>query len=112
MRRMHLVEREDLPGFPGMLRDGGTSCLTFVLRESGHAELLTPALADALRKTGATHIVDLCAGGDGPLGIVTGELATMGQPVTAWVIGKIQVGDAPAHATYLIGREATVAGAA
>lgn len=83
MRRMHLVELEDLPWFPGVLRDGGTSFLSFVLRVSGHAKMLTPVLADALRKTGSTHIIDLCTGGGGPLRIVTDELAALGQPVTA-----------------------------
>ena len=65
MKRSHLVELEDLPWFPAILRDGGTTYLELVLRLSGHARALVPRLAPALRDTGATHVVDLCSGGAG-----------------------------------------------
>ncbi len=82
MKRLHLVELEDLPWFPGILRDGGTSYLEFAVRVSGHAKLLAPKLQEALAATGSTEIVDLCSGGGGPVRILAEELAARGKPVT------------------------------
>lgn len=81
MRRVHLVELEDLPWFPAVLRDGGTTYLEFAVRLSGHAKLLVPTLARALRLTGSTEIVDLCSGGGGPIRVIADELARTGTPV-------------------------------
>ncbi|MDP2314402.1 MAG: class I SAM-dependent methyltransferase [Pseudomonadota bacterium] len=81
MKRIHLVELEDLPWFPGILRDGGTSYLALALRVSGHAKLLAPKLGEALRATGSTEIIDLCSGGGGPVGILSEALAADGNPV-------------------------------
>lgn len=83
MRRVHLVELEDLPWFPAVLRDGGTAYLSFVSGRSGHARLLAPTLGRALRATGATRVIDLCSGAGGPIGEVTDALAESGQPVQA-----------------------------
>lgn len=81
MRRMHLVELEDLPWFPAVLRDGGTTYLEFAVRLSGHAKALVPTIAAALRRTGSTEIVDLCSGGGGPVRVIADELARTGTPV-------------------------------
>lgn len=83
MRRMQLVELEDLPWFPGILRDGGTAYLGLAVRHSGHAKLLVPPLERALAATGHTQLVDLCSGAGGPVRIVADELAARGRPVTA-----------------------------
>lgn len=82
MRRMQLVELEDLPWFPAVLRDGGTAYLAFAERMSGHARMLVPPLARALARTGADRIVDLCSGAGGPSGVVADALAEQGQPVS------------------------------
>ena len=71
---MHLVELEDLPWFPAILRDGGTAYLEFAARMAGHAQLLAPVLERALRTTGAHQIVDLCSGGGGPVRGLADEL--------------------------------------
>jgi hypothetical protein len=78
MRRLHLFEWEDFSWFPSAWRDAGTSFLELAVRVSGHARLLAPKVEEVLRATGHTRLVDLCAGGGGPLPIVVSELATRG----------------------------------
>lgn len=81
MKRMQLVELEDLPWFPAVLRDGGTAYLELAERASGHGKRLVPPLAAAIAATGATRIVDLCSGGGGPARTVADELAARGLAV-------------------------------
>jgi hypothetical protein len=66
MARMQLVELEDLPWFPAVIRDGGTDFLRFMLNLADNYAPAAPLLARALRATGSRRIVDLCAGGGGP----------------------------------------------
>lgn len=82
MPRMHLVELEDLPWFPAILRDGGTAFLAFAERMSGHGRLMAPPLLDALKETGHTHLVDLCSGSGGPAAVMADELKKRGLEVT------------------------------
>lgn len=81
MKRMQLVELEDLPWFPAVLRDGGTAYLALAERLSGHGRCLVEPLAAALQATGARQIVDLCSGGGGPSGLVADALADRGLDV-------------------------------
>lgn len=83
MKRTHLFEWEDFPWFPASMRDAGTSFLELAVRLSGHAKLLAPKVAEVVRATGASRIVDLCAGGGGPLPIVMRELQAEGLDVRA-----------------------------
>ncbi len=82
MPRMQLVELEDLPWFPSVLRDGGTCFLEFAERMSGHGRMLVAPLERALDATGETHLVDLCSGGGGPAATIADELAKRGRKVT------------------------------
>ncbi len=82
MRRLHLVELEDLAWFPAVLRDGGTAYLEFAVRVSGHAKLLVPKIAAALKQARSAQIVDLCSGGGGPVRVIADELAKSGTPVS------------------------------
>lgn len=82
MKRRQLVELEDLPWFPGILRDGGTAFLEFAERASGHARMMVGPLERGLAATGYTRIVDLCSGGGGPAAAIADELAKRGHPVT------------------------------
>lgn len=82
MRRLHLVELEDLAWFPAVLRDGGTAYLEFAVRVSGHAKLLVPKIAAALKQAQSAQIVDLCSGGGGPVRVIADELARSGTPVS------------------------------
>lgn len=82
MARMQLVELEDLPWFPRVLRDGGTAFLAFAERTSGHGRMLVAPLERALDATGETRLVDLCSGGGGPAATMADELAKRGRTVT------------------------------
>lgn len=82
MKRMQVIELEDFPWFPAVLRDAGTAYIELVVRKSGHAKLLVPTLEKALIATGATEILDLCSGGGGPVAVVSEELAGRGHTTT------------------------------
>lgn len=97
MNRLHLVELEDLPWFPAILRDGGTAYLELAVRMSGHAKALVPPLERILRSTGATELIDLCSGGGGPVAIVAEELAARGLPVHVTLTDKFPNAQAFAH---------------
>lgn len=67
MKRIHLFEFEDLPGFPGFLRNYMTDFLQFL---SNHTPLFDPAvpiLAQSLKRCRTVRIVDLGSGGGGGL---------------------------------------------
>lgn len=66
MKRRHLVELEDLPWWPRVFRDGQTDYLATALRVTKTYSVMVSRLAAALRRSGATQIVDLCSGGGGP----------------------------------------------
>lgn len=98
MRRMQLVELEDLPWFPAILRDGGTAYLALAERASGHGRLLVPPLAAAIEATGATRIIDLCSGGGGPSRTIADELAARGLSVQMLLTDRYPNASAFAHA--------------
>ena len=52
MNRLHLVELEDQPWFPKVLRDAGTAYLAFASRVAGHAGALAPKLEATLAAAG------------------------------------------------------------
>ncbi|MCB9759894.1 MAG: class I SAM-dependent methyltransferase [Alphaproteobacteria bacterium] len=81
MARVHLVELEDQPWFPAVIRDGGTAYLAFALKTFRHTEKIVPPVVDLIRETGATRVVDLCSGGSGPLVALDGALQAAGLDV-------------------------------
>ncbi|MFN2570941.1 MAG: class I SAM-dependent methyltransferase [Gemmatimonadales bacterium] len=64
--RLHLVEIHDLAWCPASLRDALTDFLAFALRVGRTYAPAAPLLREAVRRTGATRVVDLCAGAGGP----------------------------------------------
>lgn len=66
MKRRHLVELEDLSWWPRAFRDAGTDYLVTAIRHAKVYDGLAPRLADAVRRSGATQVIDLCSGGGGP----------------------------------------------
>ena len=82
MRRLPLVELEDLPWFPAILRDGGTAFLEFAARITGHSRGFLVPLERLIDATGETRIVDLCSGGGGPAAGLMQEMALRGRAVT------------------------------
>ena len=66
MRRIHLLEIEDQPWCPRLVRDGGTDWLHFMASTHKAFNAIAPKLRDAMQRSGSTRIVDLCSGGGGP----------------------------------------------
>lgn len=83
MRRRHLFELEDLPWFPAGIRDLATDYLHFIEAWVALHRAIAPLVADALRQTGTSHIVDLCSGGAGPVPHLLPELDAEGVTATA-----------------------------
>lgn len=67
MRRQHLFEFEDQPWLPRLVRDGMTDLLGKTIEALCLYQPIAPILAEAVRVTGETSILDLCSGGGGPL---------------------------------------------
>lgn len=66
MRRMQLVELEDLPWLPAPLRDMATDYLQTMLHMSNPYAPIVPRLRRALEATGERRILDMASGGGGP----------------------------------------------
>lgn len=66
MRRLHLIEIEDQPWCPRSVRDGVTDYLRLMADSARVYDPIAPLLADALRDSGASAVVDLAAGAGGP----------------------------------------------
>ena len=76
--RVHLFELEDQAWFPSLIRDFATDYLEFMEARMALHRQVVPLLADALRATGSSKVVDLCAGGGGPVVALREELAREG----------------------------------
>lgn len=79
MRRLHLIELEDLPWMPRMLRDGATDLLDVLFARTGFYRALAPTFAAFMAEVGVTSAVDLCSGGGGGALAMRAALATQGQ---------------------------------
>lgn len=107
MSRLHLVELEDLPWFPAVLRDAGTSYIELAGRMSGHHKALVPTLIAALKATGASRIIDLCSGGGGPVAAVREALVEAGLDVPVLLTDRYPNVAAFAHAAEGSGGKVT-----
>jgi hypothetical protein len=65
--RLHLFEFHEMPWFPAGWRDLITDFLSFYATAFKPYEKVAPLLAEALKRSGATRIVDLCSGAGRPL---------------------------------------------
>jgi hypothetical protein len=79
--RIHLFELEDLSWFPALIRDLATDYLQFMETRMALHRPVVPLLAGALRMSGSNTVVDLCAGGGGPVVALQQELTEAGVPV-------------------------------
>src|SRR5262245_45657432 len=79
--RIHLFELEDLAWFPPIIRDLATDYLQFIATGLSLHRPVVPLLADALRASGSTTVMDLCSGGGGPVGALREELVRTGLDV-------------------------------
>src|SRR5688572_6082537 len=76
--RVHLFELEDQDWFPSLIRDFATDYLEFMEARMALHRQVVPLLAEALRATGSSKVVDLCAGAGGPVVALREELAREG----------------------------------
>ncbi len=79
--RLHLFEIADLSWFPTGIRDMTTDYLRFI---ESHFQLhapVVPLLREAVRRSGTTHVVDLCSGGGGPVNALCDALAGDGTAI-------------------------------
>ena len=88
VKRRHLVELEDLSWWPRMFRDAETDYLVTALRVTRTYSVLVPRLAAALKKCGATQIIDLCSGGGGPWPELLPALRAQGADVSLCLTDK------------------------
>lgn len=66
MQRQRWFEIHDQPWFPSFLRDRVTEALEAVWNENHTYRPIAARLREAVRRSGAERIVDLCSGGGGP----------------------------------------------
>ena len=82
--RLHLMEWNDQPWLPEVLRRSETDYLATVLELADPFAPLVPRIAAACERTGTDRFVDLCAGGAGPWSRLQPALtAALGRPVRA-----------------------------
>src|SRR5688500_17496759 len=80
--RLHLFELEDQAWFPSVIRDLATDYLHFMeMRFVLHRPAVEP-IAEALRCSNTSNIVDLCSGGGGSMPALVDELAELGTETT------------------------------
>lgn len=94
---MHLVELEDLPWWPRVVRDLATDYLHYVESLLSLHRPVVPLLEAALRECGAHRLVDLCSGGSGPVPAIVKELRAHGLEVTAVLTDRYPNAEAFGH---------------
>ena len=77
MQRRQLIEIHEQPWCPLAVRDGATDCLRLIATVGRQYRYVLPKLQRALTKTGATRIVDLCAGSGGPWSSIQRHLTSV-----------------------------------
>src|SRR4030095_2501265 len=76
MRRIHLIEFHEQPWCPASLRDALTDYLQFAIDIGAPYAAIAERLKQAVERTRAARIVDLCSGGGGPWRKLHREYAT------------------------------------
>jgi hypothetical protein len=83
VRRLHLLELEDQPWFPAVIRDLATDYLQFIQTRFRLDRAMSPLIRGVMEATGERRIIDLCSGGSGPLLWLVNDLAAGGLDVKA-----------------------------
>lgn len=78
--RLRLFEFEDLPWFPAVIRAGMMDYLRFMITALGTYRPVVPLLAEGLRRTGQTQLLELGAGAGGGTETVLAALRAQGHP--------------------------------
>jgi len=74
MSRLHVFEIHDQPWCPPSLRDALTDFLQFTINLGRTYTAIVPMLRDAIVRSGATSVLDLCSGAGGPWRTIGAEL--------------------------------------
>jgi len=82
MKRWHLVELEDLPWVPRVIRDGATDVLDWMMARVRLYRPVVDRLRGALDAAGSREVVDLCSGGAGGAIAMLGYLRERGDTDT------------------------------
>ena len=82
--RLQLVELEDLPRFPAILRDLSTDYLEWAQERFRTHLAAVPLVSRALEEAGTDRIVDLCSGGGGPIVATIALSAHTVLPISDW----------------------------
>ena len=80
--RLRLFEFEDLPWFPAPIRAGMMDYLRFMISALGTYRPIAPLLAEGLRRTAQTRVLELGAGAGGGTETVLAALHALHQPAT------------------------------
>jgi hypothetical protein len=83
VKRLHLIELEDQPWCPRVIRDLATDYLQFIQAHFRLDRAMTQPVRRLLEESGTRRIVDLCSGGSGPLLLLVADLAAEGIDVRA-----------------------------
>ncbi|HEV8400912.1 MAG TPA: hypothetical protein VGQ18_13860 [Gemmatimonadales bacterium] len=74
MPRLHIFEIHDYPWCPPSLRDALTDFLEFTINLGRSYAAIVPMLRDAIVRSGATSVLDLCSGAGGPWRTIGAEM--------------------------------------
>jgi len=88
IRRFQLFEFHDLGWFPATFRDALTEWLRVLWVRIDAYKAIAPVLAEVLKESGASQVVDLCSGGGGPLVEIQQALEASGHSFHAIVTDK------------------------
>lgn len=78
MKRLHLVELEDLPWWPAVFRDACTDFLQTFMTIFRPYHKLIPRLASAIKHCRSSEVLDICSGAGGPWGEILPALREQG----------------------------------
>jgi hypothetical protein len=78
MRRLHLVEIQDLESCPEVIRDGVTDILRVLIENSRLSDAMADKVEECLEDTKAETLVDLGSGGGGPVLSIAQQLRERG----------------------------------
>jgi hypothetical protein len=81
MRRVQLIEIHDQAWFPAFLRDLVTDDLQALLNIGKPYRAILPQLREAIERTGADRVLDLCSGAGGPWPWLVGDFERRGSRI-------------------------------